>query len=296
MQTARTSLIASLVILWTGMFWGLYWLPVRRLEALGLGGAWGTAAITAAAALVLMPFVVTRRHQLKHANPIGIASIALGGVAFALYSIGFLYGRVAMIILLWFLSPVWSILIGRYLMGWSTPGLRLVAVSFGLIGLFIMLGAEGSIPLPQGLGEWMSLFGGVLWSFSTTGIRAKSNLEPAASALIFALGAAATALVLAPFLASPPVVDTAALGTVIVIAVFTGGLWWGLSTAALIWAAMRVDPARVSILLMTEVLVGAITASWFAQEHLSALELAGGAMVLAAGVLEVWPVRTGKQP
>jgi drug/metabolite transporter (DMT)-like permease len=296
MQTARTSLIASLVILWTGMFWGLYWLPVRRLEALGLGGAWGTAAITAAAALVLMPFVVTRRHQLKHANPIGIASIALGGVAFALYSIGFLYGRVAMIILLWFLSPVWSILIGRYLMGWSTPGLRLVAVAFGLIGLFIMLGAEGSIPLPQGLGEWMSLFGGVLWSFSTTGIRAKSNLEPAASALIFALGAAATALVLAPFLASPPVVDTAALGTVIVIAVFTGGLWWGLSTAALIWAAMRVDPARVSILLMTEVLVGAITASWFAQEHLSALELAGGAMVLAAGVLEVWPVRTGKQP
>ena len=44
------TLLASAVTLWTGMFWGVYWVPVRALADLGLAGAWGTLAITLAAA------------------------------------------------------------------------------------------------------------------------------------------------------------------------------------------------------------------------------------------------------
>ncbi|MEP3438658.1 MAG: hypothetical protein ABJN75_18045 [Hoeflea sp.] len=120
----------------------------------------------------------------------------------------------------------------------------------------------------------------------------KSKLAPVPSAFVFAVGAALTALVLAPFLDSQHVELSSddwvkALG----VAVVTGGVWWGLSIASLMWATLRLEPARVGILLMTEVVVGAVSAAVLAAEHLAPLELTGGALVLTAGILELWPSR-----
>lgn len=68
-------------------------------------------------------------------------------------------------------------------------------------------------------------------------------------------------------------------------------LWWGLSLAALMWATVRLDPARVGILMQTKVGVGAVTSAPLAGEHMHSLEIAGGALVVSAGPFEVWPVR-----
>jgi drug/metabolite transporter (DMT)-like permease len=291
-RDARTTLLATAIVVATGVLWGFYWLPVRALTGMGLPGALGTVAITLAAALILSPVALARWRRLRSADPVALVAVALGGVAFALYSVGFVYGRVAIIILLYFLTPVWSTLIGRYVMGWHTPRLRLLAIAVGLAGLATMLGAGGEAPLPQGTGEWMGLIAGVLWSVSTTGIRAKSDLGPPEAAFVFAVGATAAALALAPFLENRP--DSLAAwreGRVIAVALATGTLWWVLSVAGLMWAAVRLEPARVGILLMIEVLVGAASAAILAGEHLSPIEILGGALVLGAGLIEVWPER-----
>jgi drug/metabolite transporter (DMT)-like permease len=141
----------------------------------------------------------------------------------------------------------------------------------------------------------MGLIAGVLWSVATTGIRAKSSLEPVAAAFVFALGALVAAAVLAPFLEPSPAGGTVAgLGTAAAVALGAGGLWWGLSTIALLWATARLEPARVGILLMSEVVAGAASAAVIAGELLSPIELAGGALVLVAGLLEVWPTRRAR--
>ncbi|WP_254700456.1 DMT family transporter [Sulfitobacter sp. BSw21498] len=290
MTNTQAPLMASLIVVFTGAIWGFYWIPVRALAELGLLGAWGTLAITAAAAMLLSPVAYHKRKQLLQADPLALASIALGGAAFALYSIGFVYGRVAIIILLYFLTPVWSALIGRYVMGWPISRLRLAAILVGLAGLFIMLGAEGELPLPRGMGEWMALAAGILWSIGTTGMRAKSDLTPGPSAFIFASGAAITALILAPIFSQLP----SGGGDIVKPlgwALATGGLWWGISIASLMWATVRLEPARVGLLLMSEVVVGAASAALIAAERLSPLEFVGGALVLCAGVLEIWPAR-----
>lgn len=293
MANDRTTLLATAIVVLTGALWGLYWLPVRSLAETGLPGAWGTVAITAAAALLLSPRALVRRRQFARSDRVALASIALGGAAFALYSIGFVYGRVALIILLYFLTPVWSTLIGRYVMGWPTSRLRVVAILVGLAGLSVMLSADGDLPVPRGAGEWMALIAGVLWSVATTGMRAKSDLEPVAAAFVFALGATVTALVLAPLLEPwPDDFHGAGLAGPLGLAFATGGIWWGMSIAGLMWAAVRLEPARVGILLMAEVVVGAGSAAVLAGEHLEPLEIFGGALVLCAGVLEVWPARS----
>lgn len=286
-----TSFLASAIVLATGMFWGIYWLPVRAIADLGLDGAWGTGAITLAAVLFLLPFALAKKSALREANLVGVASVALGGGAFALYSIGFLYGKVALVVLLWFFSPVWSVLIAKYLLRWQVPKLRLIAIAVGLCGLFIMLGGDGGIPVPGSLGEWMAFIGGLLWALATAGMRLKSQLPPAPAALLFALGAAATSFLFAPFLEPVPRVALSDLSTMAVNVLLTGGLWWGASIAALMWATVRLDPARVGILLMTEVIFGAVTAAIFAGESLSPSEMIGGSLVILCGLLEVWPTK-----
>ncbi|SDY09460.1 DMT family transporter [Citreimonas salinaria] len=281
--------VATALVLVSGVLWGFYWIPVRALAGMGLGGAWGTAAIAGAATLLLVPFALRGLGAAARAGLAGAVPVALGGAAFALYSIGFLYGRVALVALLYFLTPVWSVLIARVVFGLRTPPLRLVAVGVGLAGLAIMLGAGGQVPLPRGAGEWMGLIAGVLWSVSSIGIRNGPALPPPTSACVFTLGATFTALACVPLLSGPSAGLPADMLPAIALALGTGALWWSGAIALLIWATARLDPARVGILLMSEVLVGATSAAAFAGEHLSPFELAGGALVLLAGALEIWP-------
>ncbi|KAA9006814.1 DMT family transporter [Histidinibacterium aquaticum] len=285
------SRLATAIVFGTGTLWGFYWLPVRQAEAMGLAGAWGTAAITAAAVVLLAPFALVYLGAIRR-NPGAAAFVALGGAAFALYSVGLVYGRVAIIILLFFLTPVWSTLIGRFVMGWATPRLRVVAIGLGLLGLIVMLAATGSVPVPRSAGEWMALVAGFLWAIASTGIRTRPELPPVPAAFVFALGATIAAGLLAPALEPLPSPDQigGAARTVGLVA-GAGGIWWALSIAALLWATVRLDPARVGILLMSEVLVGAASAAILAGETLHPLELLGGALVVIAGILEVWPVR-----
>jgi len=288
----NTTFLPSAIVLLTGIFWGIYWFPVRALADLGLNGAWGTGAITAMAALLMAPFAIRNLAAFRHANALGLASVALGGAAFALYSIGFLYGKVALVVLLWFFSPVWSVLIAKFLLRWQVPKLRLLAIAVGLTGLFIMLGGEGDLPIPSNLGEWMAFIGGLIWALATVGMRLKSDLPPLPAALIFALGAAVTSCLFAPILEPLPRIPADDLLGVLALVAATGGIWWGLSIAALMWATLRLDPARVGILLMTEVIFGALTAAVFAHETLSMTEIIGGALVILCGLLEVWPTKS----
>lgn len=291
MHIDRITIMATFFVVGTGSLWGFYWLPVRRLAEIGLSGAWGTLAIVATATLLLTPFAVRARRRLAGSTPVALASFALGGFAFVLYSAGLVYGRVAVVILLFFMTPVWSTLIARYVMGVSTPWLRLAAILVGLTGLGLVLGADGGLPLPRGLGDWLGLASGLLWAIASTGIRWHADTGPGESAFVFALGACAGAAVLAPVLEPAPSVSVAALAPAFGWVLAAGGLWWGASMACLMWATARLEPARVGILLMAEVLVGVVSAAVILGERLGPLEIAGGVLVVGAGVLEVWPVR-----
>ena len=239
MTQDRINAIATLVVAGFGLLWGFYWMPVRAMVDHGLPGAWGTVLATVTAAIVLAPLVALRWRALLRADKVGLLSVAAGGAAFTLYSIGLVYGRVAIIILLYFLTPVWSVLIARYVMGWHTPALRIVAIFIGIAGLLVMLSAGGTLPMPRGVGEWMSLIAGILWAVGTTGIRVRSDLGVIPATFVFAIGATLAGLALAPFFEPFPTLSLRDNGVgLLSLALATGVLWWGVSLAALMWASI----------------------------------------------------------
>ena len=294
MQTARVTSLATLMVFSIGSIWGLYWLPVREIAELGLSGAWGILAIATAALVVLLPFGWRGRARLAGSSPLALCSVALCGVAFMLYSVGLLYGRVAIVVILFFLTPVWSTLLGRIWMGWPITRRRVVVLLMGIAGLVLMLGADGAVPLPRNLGEWLGLSSGFLWAVATVGIRVKSTAGPLESAFVLVVGVWIGALILAPVLEPVPDLSGVAqpwvmLGWVCLAGVF--GL--AVAMAGIMWAATKLEPARIGILLMAEVFVSTISAALIIGEGLSMIEIVGGVLVVVAGVIEVLPARLG---
>lgn len=283
--------LAGSLVVTVGALWGLYWMPLRQLEALVPAGAWLTLAALLVACVLLAPAAWRGRARLRGAGRPAIASVALGGASFTLYSNGLLYGQVAVVILLFYLTPVWSTLIARFWLGWPVSWWRYAAIASGLVGIMLVLaGSHGGVPLPHDPGDWMGLASGLFWAIASTGIRVHSRTRPAETNFIFCAGGAVLALVMALALGREPVlpaesVEVAATGWVLAI----GGLWWAGSLTLFLWATGVLEPARVGILLMSEVIVGALSAAFFAGEPFGALVAIGATLVIAAGALETLP-------
>ncbi|WP_353226178.1 DMT family transporter [Salinisphaera hydrothermalis] len=278
--------LASLCVLGAGCLWGLYWIPVRALAAAGLTGATGSLVVVAIALAILIVALLLRREPIGHADGLALAASATGGAAFMLYSIGLVEGRVSSVILLFYLTPVWTTMITAFVLRWPVPRLRYAVIALGLVGLVLVLGADGGVPLPHAPGEWLGLAAGVLWSISSVGMRVRGELAPWPGSAVFAAGALAAGLLvwaLLPVGSTGPIHADGATGA---WALAAATVWWIGSMLALVWATTRLEPARVGILLMSEVLVGVVSSALFAGETLTGMQIAGAALLLAVGVLD----------
>ena len=288
MTTAQKTLLASALVAAAGCLWGLYWVPVRALSAAGWPGALGSVIIAVIAGVLLAPVVGFRRFAWRRADRVGVMATAVGGSAFMLYSVGIVEARVAVVILLFYLTPVWTTLLTRFVFGHAVHPIRYGVIVLGLFGLFLTLGRGGFLPLPQRAGEWYALLAGLFWSLGSIGISTRSDLPAIESTFVFVIGALTTALVLFgidPALPLGTIWPPAA--TTVAWAIAAGVFWWIASMIALVWATSYLEPARVGILLMSEVLVGVISAALFAGETMSGLQWAGGVLLISAAVLDV---------
>lgn len=285
--------IAALTVVVIGALWGLYWLPLRELDAVATAGPWATFAVVAIACIGLAPFGWRGRQRLAEANARSLWSIALGGASFVIYSNALLYGHVATVILLFYLTPVWSTLIGRFWLGWPVAGWRYAAIALALVGMGLVLGADGGIPLPSALGDWLGLVSGIIWSFASTGMRVHVRTHAAETNFIFCLGGVVmAALLLVPLAGeTAPTLAGADVAPALGWAVLIGGGWWGASLVALMWASKRLEPARMGILLMTEAIVGALSAALLTAEPFGVVMALGAVLVIVAGILETLPLR-----
>ncbi|RJS93092.1 DMT family transporter [Salinisphaera sp. Q1T1-3] len=288
MNAARRTLIASLIVAVAGSLWGLYWMPVRALSGAGWPGALGSVIVALIAGAILLPIVIWRRQDWRRADRLGVAATGLGGSAFMLYSVGIVEARVAVVILLFYLTPVWTTLLTRFVFGRAVHPVRYVVIVAGLAGLVLTLGRGGGLPIPQRPGEWYALLAGLFWSLGSIGMSARSDLAPVESTFVFVVGALGTAFVLFGLSPTWPsgTVWPPALSTTL-WALAAGGLWWVTTMVALVWATSHLEPARVGILLMSEVLVGVISAALLAGESLAPIQIAGGTLLIGAAVLDV---------
>jgi drug/metabolite transporter (DMT)-like permease len=155
----------------------------------------------------------------------------------------------------------------------------------GLGGAAVVLGFEGGFPLPRSEGDWFGLVSGLLFAVTLTLTRRAPQVGGLETSFVSFAGGTVIALGFVLFLPSQVLVPPG-LADALPPAALVAALWLLPQTWLVFWGAARLDPGRVSIILLIEVVTAAASAAVLTGEPFGLRETAGCALILGAGLLE----------
>lgn len=284
---------ASIALIFGGVLWGLFWIPMRFLEDLGLHGAWAGLVVYVGGSIGVVLLMLLGQFRIRKLSLDLVICGLLTGSAFSLYALSLAFTEVVRAILLFYLTPIWGTLLGRAFLGERFTVNRLLALGLAFVGLLVVLGIGANLPVPQNLGDWLALTSGVFWALGTMRIYQMGDVPVFDQTAAFLGGALVVTLV--AMLCWP-----AALTAGVPVGEVVGQMHWGLVMTAYIlpmlfltiWPASLLTPGRVGVLLMSEVFVGVFSAGMFAGETFGWREGLGAALIVSAALVEV----LGKTP
>jgi drug/metabolite transporter (DMT)-like permease len=200
------------------------------------------------------------------------------------------FGRIsiALALLVFYLYPALVALVSVIWFDERLDGVRWTALAISFAGLVLVLaGAEGGIGRLDPLGVGLAFAAGLAQVFYVVAARHGFAQVPGPQAAALTMGgAAALYLVIALVTGAlaglvAPIASVDALWPVAVAGVIGAGI----PTVAYITGIRRLGPSRASILAMLEPVVGVLLAAWLLAERPTAIQLAGGALILAAAAL-----------
>lgn len=280
---------AKLACIYSGVTWGLFWIPLRMLDRAGIYDAWATVLFYVVPLVLILPVLVFRwKRILRCGLPLHLIGIA-SGTALAFYANALIYTEVVRGLLLFYMTPVWSLILARIALGEAITPPRVIAILLGLSGMFVMLGIDVGIPLPRNVGDWMGLLGGLGWAVAAVLLRKDDGNH----AMEFTLSYFFWGSIAAVVIAISPLAGDIGLPTmgsirevmpwfVVVALVLVIPAAW-----AVIWGAPHLNPGVVGLLFMIEVSVGTVTAAIWAGEPFGWRELTGVVLITLAGLSEL---------
>jgi drug/metabolite transporter (DMT)-like permease len=288
---ARTPFLwPALALVINAFVWGTSWWPFRQLEARGLHPLWATVLIYALAVAVIVALRPKAVGQLLRAPVLWVLVLAAGSTN-AAFNWAVTIGDVVRVVLLFYLMPLWAVLLARALLNEPLSRLAGVRVLIALAGAAIVLWpAERSgweaLPLPRSLPDWLGVIGGFSFALNNVMLRREARRPEEGRALAMFAGGMMVAGVLAIVLARAgtapwlPAAQPAWL-----LGVFALAVLFLFGNMALQYGAARLPANVTSVVMLTEILFASVSALLLGGGSLSAPLLAGGALILLAALL-----------
>ena len=276
---------ASLACVVAAILWGLFWYPLRLLEGMGWHGLWSALLLYCVACFAIAPPVWRGRDCLRQ-NGRDFALLGLfAGCANLAFILAVLEGEVVRVLLLFYLSPVWAVLLARVILRERLARAGALALVIAMAGAVLMLW-RADIDPGRGLGaaDLYALAAGLCFALSNIVVR-----KMAAAPLDLKIGAAYAGVIVLALIAivlagiAPPAV-TFNSGLLVLVLGFP-------LMYVMMWTAQygvtHLPIQRSSIIFLLEIVAGAVSAAWLTDETLTRREYLGGILVLSAGLLSV---------
>jgi drug/metabolite transporter (DMT)-like permease len=273
---------ALLIIFLASSFWGVLWVPMRHIEAMGLSGLWVVVLFHFLPAFAMLPLIV--RTAPSSGSDWGRAAVAgaLMGAGFALYALGLVVASVTKTVILFYMTPIWSTVIAYFVLreraGWG----RWLAIAAALVGCALVTGVNRD-ELRFDPADLLGLLSGLFWALGSVMIRRYDGLNFVTVSFLQYLFGGIMALLAALYLGDPipqlnaflQAIPPAFLASVVVF----------LPSVLLIFRIMQyVSPGLVGILMLSEALVAAVSAAFWLGETLSSTQWIGVGAILTTGV------------
>ena len=286
MRPSRAAWLPALALILNAFTWGVSWWPFRQLAERGLHPLWATALIYLVAVLAITLWRGSAWRELARTPTLWLLVLA-AGTTNATFNWAVTIGDVVRVVLLFYLMPLWAVLLARWLLHEPlTPG-ALLRVGLALVGAAIVLWPEqGGLPLPHTLAEWLAVLGGFSFALNNVMLRREAHQPEAARALAMFLGGAVVSLVLASALslsgdvALPPALAPGwVAGALAMAAAFLIG------NLALQYGAARLPANATAVIMITEVLFASFSALALGAGTLTLPLALGGALIVGATLL-----------
>jgi drug/metabolite transporter (DMT)-like permease len=279
----RTDILPILALLATAFFWGLLWYPMRWLEGHGVPGLWGTGILFTSALTVGSPLLWRYRAQLTARPALLLGLMLANGWCNTAFILAVLDGQVVRVLLLFYLSPIWAVLLARLLLGERMPSQAWLTLALAMGGALIILWQPSlGVPWPQGHADWLALSSGLGFAFSNVLVRMGQDLAIGLKVVTAWLGVTVLTAVMLLFGAGGEIEWSV---TPVVVAVLLGMVGIVMMSVCLMYGVTRMPVHRSAVILLFEVMVGAISALWLAHEALGGREWLGGILILGAAWL-----------
>ena len=252
-------------------------------------GGWGTVAQYAISLAVLTPIAIWR---LLNGRQVGLQYWACGlllGSGAIFYANSFLVTEVIRALIFFYLAPLWATLVEIFFLK-RPPNLpRAASIALALGGVWIAVGLDVGVPIPVNMGDWFGLIGGFL--IAAGAARTEIEQPQGVFPLLFIV-------IVFCFLASvcqyPLLADAIGAIPTIEVVISSLPLLVGITllfviptTAILFWSPSKIGTGVFGILILSELVVGVISAALLTDEPFGWREAVGSTLILLAGIVEV---------
>ncbi len=287
------SLWPVLALSFNAFTWGVSWWPFRQLQAAGLHPLWATALVYTLALVAITLWRPQAWRQLWQARPLWVLVLA-AGTTNATFNWAVTIGDVVRVVLLFYLMPLWTVLLARALLHEPLTPMALSRIVLALAGAAIVLWPPGqglaALPVPRSLPEWLGVLGGFSFALNNVMLRREAHRPEAARALAMFLGGAVVAGALAvglsgglaagsPVPLPPPLATGWVLGALALAAAFLAG------NLALQYGAARLPANVTAVVMISEVLFASVSAVLLGAGNVTPALLLGGALIVGASLL-----------
>ena len=174
----RTENLAKIAVAFSGVAWGLFWIPLRGLNGAGIDAFWSFVTFNALPALILLPLFLARLRQQRAGGFWLFATGLAMGLTQFFYSLSVLHTEIVRAMILFYFNPVWATIMARIFLGESITPIRWLAIAIAFSGMFIILGIDQGLPWPRNLGDWAAVVAGVAWASSIVLLRRHQGQKP----------------------------------------------------------------------------------------------------------------------
>ena len=281
-----TQALAKLACLYAGAIWGVFWIPLRAINEAGIDGLWSAAIWFTVPAVTLLPIAVYRWRSIKSGGLQLQITTFLAAIALIFYTLAFLYTDVIRAMLLYYLTPIWSTLLAAVILGEKISIQRIIAIFFAVLGMLIIFGLGLNFPIPRNLGDWLGICSGIIWAIAIVRIRKYQDNSAIDMTVGFFFWSAIVALTTCLVLAFDETPSLVYLQPTLMWVVPFMALVVIPGAFASLWGPKFLSPGLASLLMMTEIVFGSITAALFANEPFGAREIVGVFLISAASLIE----------
>ena len=263
--------------------WGVIWYPMRLLEAQGLSGIWLTFILYAAAMIASLPHTARGLREFASERGTLIPLALAGGWANTAFVLAILDGNVMRVLLLFYLAPMWAVPLGWIVVGERVSRYSLLTLVVALIGAGLLLWEPTQgMPWPSGPADWLALSSGFTFALSNALVRKSVNASIGAKAFSVWIGVTVVSGALIALYAVP--VPAAGPGAVVgALALGIGGIL--VMTILVQYGVTHMPVYRSAIILLFELVAGAVSQQLFTDEVMTPIDWAGGALIVTAAIV-----------